>query len=191
MIKKIGITGNIGSGKSMVSRIFESAGYPIFYADDVAKTLYQKPHIITSVVNTFGETMYEDGNIVLKNLASIVFSNPEKMKELEGIIHPEVKSEFKSWANLQKESNIVMMENAILFEGGFDGLFDYIIVVSCPTELRVERIMKRDGLTRQQVYERMNLQLDENAKIKKADFVIVNDGKKALLPQISEIMRFF
>jgi dephospho-CoA kinase len=191
MIKKIAITGNIGSGKTTVSRIFESVGVPVFYADEVAKSLYQKPHVIKSVLNTFGDTICDDGNIVLKKLASIVFSNPHEMKKLEEIIHPEVKKEFILWASSQHDSKIVIMENAVLFEGGFQTLFDYVIVVACPTELRLERIMKRDGLTRQQVIERMNLQIDENEKIKKADFVIVNDGKEALLPQISEIMQIF
>ena len=188
-MKKIAITGNIGSGKTTVSQIIESAGYPVFYADDVAKSLYNKTHIQTSVVEVFGNAVCEDGAISLKKLASVVFSNPLEMKKLEAIIHPEVKKLFGEWVSLHKESNVVFMENAVLFEGGFDLLFDSIIVVSCPPDVRIQRIEKRDGLSRQQILDRMNMQIDEKVLMSRASYVIMNDGQRPLMPQIAKILK--
>jgi len=188
-MKKIAITGNIGSGKTTVCKIFESMDVPIFYADDEAKKLYLKENVKRKVKSIFGENVFKSNSVSFNKLASIVFSNPELLKKLENIIYPELIKEFNLWLKENKDASYIIMENAVLFEKNFDVYFDNIITVTCPEKVRIDRILKRDNVKREDVIMRIKNQFSENEKIAKSTFIIVNDGIKPVLPQIDRINR--
>jgi len=184
---KAAVTGNIGSGKSLICKIFESMKFFVFYADEEAKKLYDNSAIIEDIKKTFGSEIFQDGKLSHKKLAEVVFSDNVLLKQLEAIIHPAVVVEFNNWAKQHKDVPCVIMENAVFFEGGFDKHFDKTIVVTCPEEERIKRVMDRDGASREEVMKRMMSQWPEQKKIEKADYIIVNDGLAEIIPQIIEI----
>jgi dephospho-CoA kinase len=188
-MKTIAITGNIGSGKTTISRIFESTGIPVFYADEEAKKLYAIPEVILKVKSLFGEHVFENNTISFKKLAELVFNDPESLKKLESVIHPLVATAFMQWAEQQKNKDCVIMENAVLFEGGFDKLFDVIIVVTCPEQIRLKRIIERDQITEEVFYQRAQFQWDEAMKISRSQFHIANDNIAPVLPQVWKILQ--
>ena len=186
-MKKIDITGNIGSGKSYVCKMFENLGIPVFYSDDETKKLYLIPSVKKLITNRFGQEVYfDDGTLNRKLLSYHLFKNEEAMRYIESVLYPALDQHFDEWCKQQK-SPYVLYESAILFEKDYQKFFNKIIFVSAPEDIRLQRVMTRDDCTEENVRSRMRLQLDEDMKISKADFVIYNDGIKAVEPQVLEI----
>lgn len=186
-MKKIGITGNIGSGKSYVCKIFENLGIPVFYSDDETKKLYLIPSVKTLIINRFGQEVYfDDGTLNRKLLSYHLFKNEEAMRFIESVLYPALNQHFDQWCE-QQRSPYVLYESAILFEKNYEKFFDKIIFVSAPEDIRLQRVMKRDDCTEENVRSRMRLQFDENTKISKSDYVIYNDGAKPVEPQVLEL----
>ena len=186
-MKRIGITGNIGSGKSFVCKIFESLGIPVFYSDDETKKLYLIPSVKELIINRFGNEVYfDDGNLNRKLLSYHLFKNEDAMKFIESVLYPALNQRFDQWCE-QQTTPYVLYESAILFEKNYEKYFDKIIFVSAPEDIRLQRVMLRDDCTEENVRSRMRLQMNEDNKISKADFVIYNDGVKAVEPQVEAI----
>ncbi len=188
---KVGLTGNIGSGKSTVAKVFEIMNIPVFYADAAGKNLLSNVVVQREIKKHFGGSVFNSqGFIDRKELAKIVFNDAKKLEILNGIIHPRVRQEYLNW--LKKHDNnkaYSIHEAAILFESGFHKMLDSIIFVSAPEDLRIERIMKRDHTGRKSVRDRIRNQQPEKDKTRQADFVIVNDGKQMIIPQVLFIDR--
>lgn len=185
---KIGITGGIGSGKSTVCRVFSALGIPVFEADQIAKELMNTSgEIGEKLVNLFGASVYlPDQTIDRKYLAGIVFNNPSLLAQLNAIVHPVVRQTFFDWCDKQK-SPYIIHEAAILFESGFYKMMDKTITVVTSENERIQRVMKRDGLTLELVKERIKNQWTDEERIKLADFVIGNNDNELIIPQIIEI----
>ncbi|MDA9262047.1 dephospho-CoA kinase [Flavobacteriales bacterium] len=187
-MKLIGITGGIGSGKSTIAKVFMSMGYPVYNSDIKAKELINNNEkLINSIKLTFGEDLYNTQGLDRKKLASIVFSNPKKLNLLNSIIHPAVGEDFENWVELQSNP-FVLKEAAILFETGIYKSLDKTILVSAPLETRIERVIKRDNTSREEVLSRMKNQWAEDEKIKLADYVIDNSGQELVIPQVIKII---
>ncbi|MDY0342792.1 MAG: dephospho-CoA kinase [Lentimicrobium sp.] len=185
---KVGLTGSIGSGKSTVARVFTTLGVPVYIADIEAKKILNLPEVVAEVVSLAGEQVrLPDGQIDRKLLAGKVFSNPEMLQALNGIIHPRVRNHFKEWVQSHAGHEYIMQEAAIIFESGSYKNFDKIVVVAAPLEERIERVMLRDGLNREDVMARVDNQLPQEEKIRMADFVIVNSDRDQALIQTLEI----
>ncbi len=181
----VGITGNIGSGKTLVCSIFEALGIPVYYSDRAGKRLSQHPEIIKEISTLFGKAiLQQDGQINRQALADIVFNNTEALAQLNKIIHPRVHKDYKAWRNQQQYAPYTLMESAILFEHGFYTQMDYNICVSAPKAIRIQRVMTRDGISQSTVEARMGNQWTEDKKNAFADFIIHNDGNTMLIPQI-------
>lgn len=186
-MKRIGITGNIGSGKSYVCKMFESLGIPVFYSDDETKKLYLIPSVKDLIIKRFGQEVYfEDGSLNRKLLSYHLFKNEEAMQFIESVLYPALNRRFDQWCD-QQQSPYVLYESAILFEKSYIKYFDKIIFVSAPEEVRLKRTMQRDDCSEENVRSRMRLQMGEEAKISEADFVIYNDGLKEVRPQVEAI----
>lgn len=186
--KQIGLTGNIGSGKTTVCRIFETFGVPVYYADDQAKLFLDSPQVISEILSIFGnDCVGADGTINRKMLAKKVFSDKNQLKKLNEIIHPRVKEGFNQWAVQYDGDAYVIMEAAILFETGHARRLHKNILVTAPEQLRIQRVCERDGVTPGDVQKRMQHQMPEADKEKMADYVINNNGEMALLPQVEKI----
>jgi dephospho-CoA kinase len=186
-MKKVGITGNIGSGKSYVCKLFEALGIPVFYSDDETKKLYLIPSVKELIVNRFGQEVYfDDGTLNRKLLSYHLFKNEEAMRFIESVLYPALNQRFDQWCKQQK-SPYVLYESAILFEKNYGKYFDKIIFVSAPEDIRLQRVMQRDDCSEENVRSRMRLQLNEDLKISNADYVICNDGTKPVEPQVLDI----
>ena len=190
---KIGITGNIGGGKTTVSKIFEILGVPVFYADDAAKqVMVEDPILIDALKEAFGaEAYFNDGALNRKHIASIVFNNETELVKLNSIVHPAVFRAFDNWVVQVKSAPYVMKEAALLFESSSYKMCDYSIMVTAPLELRVARVMQRDRLTRDEVESRNARQFSEEKKIQLANYVIRNDDTKLVIPQVLELHQQF
>jgi len=186
-MKRIGLTGNIGSGKSLVSEIFKVLEVPVFNADIEAKKILDAQHIISQLVNIFGEEIVKDNCVDRTILASAVFNNPAQLQKLNNIIHPEVRNHFINWSAGMSDCKYVIYEAAIIFESGFYTQLERTILVTAPKEIRIERVMKRDKATRAQVEARVKNQWTEESKRKFANYIISNNGQEMLLPQVLEI----
>lgn len=174
----IGITGGIGGGKSTFSNYLRKRGELVYDTDIEAKKLQDTDEqIITELKELFGDDIYTKKGLDRGTIAKIVFSDKEKLNRLNQIIHPKVKSDFKEWVNKHPEKEFLFMECAILFEGGFDEFVDKIAVITAPEDVRIKRVIKRDGLTEAQVKERIKNQISDNEKIKKADWVIDTNNR--------------
>lgn len=185
----VGITGGIGSGKSTVARIFSILGIPIYYADDRAKWLMANdPDLKKQIQVNFGNESYsEEGVLNRAFLASKVFSDEEKVKTINGLVHPAVRADFETWAYAQK-SPYVLKEAALLFETGSYKDLDKVINVSSPIRIRISRVLMRDPhRNEKQVNDIIDKQLPDEEKNKLADFVIKNTDNKMLIPQVLEI----
>lgn len=185
---KVAITGGIGSGKTFICNIFSILGIPVFNSDEVAKLLLNKNlEIQQKVISLFGKDVYQPNSTInRKKLADIVFNDKIALLKLNNIIHPEVRKSFNQWALIQK-APYVIQESAIIFESGIIGNFDKIIIVTAPEELKIERIIKRDGISKEKIIERMKNQLPEEKKVEQSHFVIVNDDIEMILPQVIKI----
>ena len=185
----IAITGGIGSGKSYVSALLEKAGIPVYNADTESKRLTtENAEIRCGLVNLLGEEVYAEGVLNKPMLASYLFANAENAARVNAIIHPCVKKDFKQWMEMHAESELVALESAILYESGFDDVVDTVVVVYAPKELRLKRAMLRDAASREQIEARMNAQMDDEEKCRKADFVVYNDGTLPLEEQLTSVI---
>ncbi len=185
---KVGVTGGIGSGKSVVCRVLQALGVPVFSADAEAKRLYGLPEVRSAVIRAFGEGVYIGDVLDRKALADRVFNDAEALRRLQTIIHPAVRRRFQDWAAGQ-HAPYVVMEAAILAETGGDKAFDHLVVVSAPEDLRVRRVMRRDGSGEEAVRARMRNQTDEATRLALADTVIVNDDRTLVIPQVLDLHR--
>jgi len=180
----VGVTGGIGSGKSLVCRILSILGVPVFHADEEAKRLLVEPGAVRSQVEqAFGMDAYPHGELDRAKLAKVVFNDADARARLNAIVHPAVRERFRSWAAEQKAAYVVM-EAALLVETGGAKHLDHLVVVSAPQELRVQRVMERDGGSAEQVNARISAQAPEADLLAAAGSVIVNDGSQLLLPQV-------
>jgi dephospho-CoA kinase len=184
---KIGLTGGMGSGKTTVAQIFETLAIPVYYADQAAKDLMNtSPLLKKQIINAFGPETYKDGKLDRAYLANIVFNNTDKLNQLNSIVHPATLNDAKAWMQNQKTPYAVK-EAALIFETNMERNLDFIIGVTAPESLRLERVIKRDQISEDQVFQRMHQQMDESEKINRCDFIIVNDGIQALIPQVLDI----
>ena len=187
-MKKIGLTGGIGVGKTYVSKIFQKMGIPIFNADEQAKKcMVDDANLKAAVQLAFGENMYLKGVLQKEELAKIVFNNTKTLAKLNALVHPIVKLKFEDWCTLQSTS-MVIKEAAILFESDAHLGLDAVVCVSAPENLRTERVQKRDGSSVEQIQSRMSKQMPQAEKEELADFLIVNDQVQLLLPQVLAII---
>ena len=188
-MKKIGLTGGIGVGKTFVSEVFQKLGYAIFCADFHAKNcMEESEELKNQICKSFGNNIYKKGKLQKKKLANIVFSNSKKIQELNNLVHPFVHIAFDEWLIKQDVKNIIK-EAAILFEGGANKQLDAVICVSSPMELRIKRVMERDQCSRERVMKRMAMQMPQETKEKLSDFIIVNTENERILPQILSICK--
>jgi dephospho-CoA kinase len=191
MPKIIGLTGGIGSGKTTVANLFASLGIPVFNADDAAKQLMQNSPIIKNqLIQQFGDQVYEQGQLNKSYLASIVFGDPEKLAILNSIVHPVTIQAALDWAQ-QQSSAYVIKEAALIFESNASEGLDYVIGVTAPIALRIERVMKRDQCSQAEVEKRMQYQISDAVKMKLCDKVIVNDDIQLITPQVIAIHEAF
>lgn len=188
---KVGLTGNIGSGKSLVADIFKTIGIPVYHADEESKKFLDDPFVKNEVIRKFGYGVLSNNREIEKRvLASLVFSDPEALQLLTSILHPRVKRDFIDWTSRQEHKFYVLQESAIIFEYGLQDDYDRIIHVSCPPEVSLERVIARDQLSRQEVLRRMKFQLEDEKKAALSDFIIRNDGSQLVIPQVMSIHQF-
>lgn len=190
MTRIIGLTGGIGSGKSTVANYIASKGIPVYIADEEAKKLMDSKVIIKKIQAIFEESILtNEGNLDRKKIASIVFNSPEKLVELNNIVHPEVKKHFTNWVKKQKNHPFVVKEVAILFETKGNLACDKVIMITAPEEIRIERAMKRDNVDRESIINRIKNQLPEAEKIKMSDFVVSNTVLQNTFTEIDKILK--
>ncbi len=188
MVKKIAITGGIGSGKSMVCKIIQAMGYEVFNADAIAKKIINNnQNVRASIKSYFGDNSYtESGMLNSSYISSIVFNDSQKLQCLNQIVHPEVRKMFIDFA--KKSTKTIFYEAAILFESKGESDFDAVILVKAPVDLRIKRIIKRDGLEEKEILKRIHSQWDDKKKETLTPYCIVNDEVSPLLFQIEEIL---
>lgn len=185
--KKIAITGNIGSGKSLICKIFNHLGINTFHSDEETKKLYFLIDVKKEIIDHFGEEVYfADGSLNKKLLSYHLFQNESALKFIESLLYPKLNQVFDEWCEKQT-SDFVLFESAILFEKNFDNQFDKIIFISAPEEIRLKRAMQRDRCDEDNVRSRMRLQWSEDVKTSKSDYIINNDGVEMLIPQVVKI----
>lgn len=191
---KIGVTGGIGSGKSLVCRIFALLGVPVYDADSRAKTIMTTDGIVVSAIKKeFGELSFNpDQTLNRAYLAGLIFADPERRAALNRIVHPRVHEDFERWANAHKDSRYVIEEAALLLEGKGRERLNSIVVVDAPEELRIQRVLQRDRhRSRADVERIIKSQMRDDERRGKADFVIVNDETCLVLPQVLTLHRHF
>lgn len=194
----LGCTGGIGSGKSFVSRIFAKLGYPVYFSDERAKMLYDTDGLLLEqLVELLGEDVLENGKINRAAMAGKIFGNGELLRKVESLVHPAVLRDFEKWkgevcreaALLGNTPSFVIFESAILLESPLvRECADKVLHIKAPYELRIERVMERDRATREQIEARIARQWSDAQRDVLSDFVIFADSKRALLPQISEVI---
>lgn len=184
---KVGITGGIGSGKTLISKIFAQIEVPVYQADDRAKELMHT-ELKDEIIDQFGKQSYIDERLNRDYLAQTVFNNEEQLKKLNAIVHPAVGKDFEKWVFENSEQDYVLKEAALLIEAGSYKQLDFLIVVTAPEALRVERIKKRDPFrSEDEIKSILSNQLSDGEREKLADFVIVNDERILVIPQVMEI----
>ncbi|MES2410501.1 MAG: dephospho-CoA kinase [Bacteroidota bacterium] len=189
MSKIIGLTGGIGSGKTMVAEYIKSLGIPVYIADDEARRLMTSDAIIEAVSNTFGNEVMSNGEINREKLAQLVFNNPGKLQKLNSIVHPEVRKHFDIWVEKHKNYPLLVKEAAILFESGSNKDCDAVIVITAPLETRLQRVMERDKTDKESILKRMQNQWTDEQRIAKSDYVIPNLSIEATKKQVNEILK--
>jgi dephospho-CoA kinase len=190
---KIGLTGNIGSGKTTVAKVFEVLRIPVFYADDAAKTVMVNDAILIDEIKTaFGDASYfDDGALNRKHISAIVFNNEEQLAKLNGIVHPATFRAFDAWVACAGDVPYVLKEAALLFESGSYKMCDKSIMVQAPLEMRIKRVMERDKLSREEIEKREANQFSAEKKAALADFVVNNGESELLIPQVLKLHRQF
>jgi dephospho-CoA kinase len=187
MTIRVGITGGMGSGKSIVAAIFETLSIPVYQADDAAKRLMNEDEtLIAQIKKHFGEAAYTNNQLNRQWMATAVFNNKEKLALLNSIVHPATISDGEKWMQ-QQTAPYAIKEAAIIFESGSQRYLDYIIGVYAPVTLRILRTMKRSAISREEVKARIDKQMDDSIKMKLCDTVIINDEQEALIPQVMKV----
>jgi len=180
----VGLSGGIGSGKTTVSKVFQTLGIPVFYADDTVKNLYDTDiHLQQAMIKLFGSAIYDKGRLQSKALAALIFNDDRLLHQVNELTHPLVAKAFTAWKQVQK-APYVLLEAAILFESGMAEDMDINISISAPDSVRIARVAQRDGSSEEQIRQRMSKQWSDEQRNAKAHYVIINDDKEALLPQI-------
>lgn len=188
---KVGITGGIGSGKSIVSKILEAMNYPVYHSDKEAKRIINEDLIIRDeLIQLFGEEVYTKEGLNRPFLANIIFNDKKALNKVNAIVHPRVRADFDSFCENQN-SDIVFNEAAVLFETGGNTKFDRIVLVTADENLRYSRVMKRDGRGEDEVSARMSKQWPDSKKIPLADFVIENNETQLLIKQVEKMIKSF
>lgn len=189
MTKIIGLTGGIGSGKTTIANHIAETGIPVYIADYQARKLSQSSEIIEQIQEIFGEAIFDNAILKREKLALMVFSDSEKLKQLNAIIHPAVKKHFDNWIRFHQEAPFVLYESAILYESGSYKKCDFIITVTAPIEFRIQRIMDRDQTTRDQVLMRISSQWSDEQRSLKSDFIIDNSNLLDTKTEIDKILK--
>lgn len=190
MTKIIGLTGGIGSGKSTVAKYIASKGIPVYIADEEAKKIMDKKNVIKEVQSLFDENILDERNkLDRKKIASIVFQNQDKLNQLNNVVHPKVKKHFEEWLVKHKNSPYIVKEVAILFETGGDKDCDKIILVTAPEDVKMERILLRDKIGKEEIIKRMKNQLSDDEKAVKSDFIVTNVIINDTFSKIDEILK--
>jgi len=186
-MKKIGLTGGIGSGKSTVAAIFKTFGIPVFDADSIAKQIMETDAtVIAAVTAQFGENAYINDKLSRTYIANIVFNDAYQLEVLNSITHPATIRAFENWA-LQQQAPYIIKEAALLFEAGSTAGLDAIIGVTAPNVLRIQRVMHRDNVSRDMVIQRMDKQISDTIKMRLCDYVVTNDDQNLLIPQVLKL----
>lgn len=185
----IGLTGGIGSGKTIIAKLFETMGCIIYNSDERAKELYFNKDIKQQVITLLGKEAYiNDIELNKSYIAEVIFSDKHKLQHLNAIIHPAVKQDFKLVVSKYPVKTLIIKETALLFEENISKEVDISILVTAPVELKIERVMKRSNLSKTVVEKRMLAQWTDERKIPLATYVLTNDGKEALIPQVLAII---
>lgn len=183
----VGLTGGIGSGKTTIAKVFNSLGVPVFNSDKVAKQILNcDEDVVKQVVDEFG-ALYDQGKLNAGKMANIVFNDSNALEKLNKIVHPKVAMSFVKWISQNNNAPFLIKEAAILIESGAYKQMDKIILVTATEDVRVKRVVDRDNVSEEKVKERMRMQLKDSEKLAHADFVIINDGKELVIPQVLEI----
>ncbi len=187
-MKRIGITGGIGSGKSVVAELLKLHGVPVYIADEESKRLTDhSPIIREKLIALFGSDLYTEKGLNKKLLASYIFGDETLLQQVNRIIHPEVNRDFDAWC-VRQHTPLCAIESAILFESGFYKIVDICLMVYAPIDVRIARALQRDHTSREALLKRIGSQMPDEIKRERADFTILNDGKAALLPQIEKFL---
>jgi dephospho-CoA kinase len=188
MSLNIALTGNIGSGKTTVCHIFQAMQIPVYYSDDKAKLFLNDDRVQVAIRSRFGDAVFGSGNAINnKALAAIVFGDAEALNFLNNLIHPLVINDYHNWLVSVNDAPYTILESAIIFENNLEHLFDKLIYVYCPQEIRMKRIIQRDNTTQDLVQKRFDSQLSDDEKMKRSDIIIYNDDSQALIPQVLQI----
>lgn len=186
---KIGVTGGIGSGKSVVSRLLELMGIPVYISDtETRRLMVSDAGIRRGLTSLLGPDVYQDGCLNKPLLASYLFASDCHAARVNGIVHPRVRDDFRRWCGLHAACLFVGMESAILLEAGFRQEVDVVVMVYAPLEVRIRRAMQRDASSRGQVEQRIRRQMDDEQKRGQADYVLVNDGELSLISQVLSLI---
>ncbi|HEX2535849.1 MAG TPA: dephospho-CoA kinase [Chitinophagaceae bacterium] len=181
---KIGLTGGIGSGKTTVARIFELLGIPVYYADAASKRLYHThAGLKQALKDRFGEDIYTEDQLDRGRLAALVFQNPSELEWLNGQVHPLTIRDAEEWMARQ-QTPYCIKEAALLFESGSAAGLDLVIGVRTPVHLRIRRVMERDGLSREEIQNRIRRQIDDDIKMRLCDYVVENNEQEPVIPQV-------
>jgi dephospho-CoA kinase len=181
---RVGLTGGIGSGKSVVARIFETLGIPVYYADDAARRIQNDdPDVKQKILDAFGPDAYTGEGLNRPFISSVVFNDKSKLEQLNAIVHPATLRDAAQWLNSQT-TPYAIKEAALIFESGAHRDLDFVIGVTAPLPLRIKRVIQRDGITEEDVHKRMEKQIKDIIKMRLCDAVIQNDEKQLLIPQV-------
>ncbi|MFY7667033.1 dephospho-CoA kinase [Flavobacterium sp.] len=189
-MKKVVLTGGIGSGKSTVAKIFESFGVPVFYADQVAKAQYFEPNVILKLSQEVTAPIIIEGKVDLSYLKSHLFTNPILKKQVEAVIHPAVADQYRLFCDRNQSASYTINEMALVFENNRQEDFDYIISVIADEEMRIERVIRRDQMSRQEILDRIALQTSDHIRLSQSSFIIYNNNLTELYGQIEKIHKF-
>lgn len=191
-MKKVGLTGGIGSGKSVVAQLFEVYGIPVYNSDQRSKELCETNEaLISGLQLLLGEEAYtQEHRLNRAFMAAKIFESKELLQACNRLIHPIVIEDFTNWSH-QQNARFVVQESAILFEAGLDHFFDEIVSVVSPEELRLKRVCERSGMSAEDVLARMRNQLTDEERIKRSHYILINDGNTPLIPQVESLMDIF
>ncbi len=186
---RIGITGGIGSGKSVVSELMKIMNIPVYNADDASKNILKTDlSVQKKLKELLGDHIFSGDELNKALMASLIFNNPDLLSKTNAIIHPAVFDDFNNWSKKQK-TEMIACESAIIFESGMNRFLDHVITVFAPVKTRIERAKMRDNASEEQIISRIKNQFPDEEKVKLSDFTLVNDNRQAIIPQLRTILR--